>query len=114
MVEIDSRSMCELEVHNNETWFPLASAAIRSAVSMKRIFPLPLIAIRADFPVAKARVGESPLSKNPPLLGLVSPYLTLTGSDVPRTTSPRELRIRRLVPERPRNSRFSMMGDLGR
>ena len=51
MVEIDSRSTCELEVRNNKTWFPLASTAITSAASMKRILPLALIAIRADFPI---------------------------------------------------------------
>ena len=48
MFEIAHRRMCELEVCNNRTWFPLASTAIRSAASMKRIFVLVLIAIRAD------------------------------------------------------------------
>lgn len=48
MFEIAPRRMCELEVCNNKTWFPLASTAIRSAASMKRILPLALIAIRAD------------------------------------------------------------------
>lgn len=40
--------MCELELCTNRTWFPLASTAIRSAASMKRIFVLALIPIRAD------------------------------------------------------------------
>src|ERR1700733_9312336 len=59
MVEIDSRSMCELAVRNNETYFPLASTTITSAASMKRILLLALIAIRADFSIATVRLGRS-------------------------------------------------------
>ncbi len=57
MVEIDSRSMCELEMCINKTQFPLASTAITSAASRKRILPLALIAIRADFPASSVRVA---------------------------------------------------------
>ena len=50
--------MCELAVCNNKTYFPLASTAITSAASMKRMLPLALIAIRADFPVASVRADR--------------------------------------------------------
>ena|SRR5579862_4490790 len=48
--------MYELEVCSNKTYFPLASTAITSAASMKRILLLVLIAIRADVPIASVRV----------------------------------------------------------